>query len=823
MDIPVTLRDFKDIKTDIFNELTKGKKYTQESLRTLKNTIHDFVSNPNPKMLDFTKAQDRVLWKLYKKFAYEAKAPVEGRTYRNNKIVEMTYEVLTHETNADKVLNPGGFDQQKKMGYMVAAYKQHPEYSWKELEELGNSKDGIDKLKDLCYTEKNLCFIDTHLQFYKQNNAAGSLIGTFAVHKVAHAILESDGFQVDVQNICGEFTIDGMKFSGSQTLDPRYDRKGNFIGKTLGSLVASAADAVKDPVLNLMNINSNTSNVLNTLIRLGMDFDTAAMFLSQTAITKILEKFNVENINDYKSLNTIIKERIQELEETYSINEDLLLKEELSKEEMIEGLQENIDNISPKIEYKVLKIFNNLQSIGNAVRSATLATRFNSISSAVGPLIIDNLITEYKIANFSDKLLYQGTPCDIEKILELHPYLEKFYDTLNIAKELIGNMPANSSGFRGLLNSARSYKDVFFTDRKLLSQLSDFYQSYVMIASGAINSSHLNDYINNFPKQFIKQKYKEQYKDNALIQAIKLDTTEDGRAILKIDTTGMKVQEKEMLSAAWVDLHKKNPKLSEQLFLYNFFRGGIGFNPKTFMQLVPTYVKQRIPNYVETYRKLPTVVNGLVLDQFIRNNWNNNKLVPVKKIALEALPSNNQEFQVVDESRIDEMKDVLYFKTVDNKGNYTIWRQVKGGKDAIIVTYKKVSALGNKGEYLEISNQNIEQSLQEQQINTLFDTPDNGVQDNNPPSEVEVVEETNLSDKNIEDKLIDLAERAFQTSPKVTTREQAQAKIQEYKNKSERDQKKLEKQMKKFLNNALSKLGITVDETLVNKVYNKIC
>ena len=34
---------------------------------------------------------------------------------------------------------------------------------------------------------------------------------------------------------------------------------------------------------------------------------------------------------------------------------------------------------------------------------------------------------------------------------------------------------------------------------------------------------------------------------------------------------------------------------------------------------------------------------------------------------------------------------------------------------------------------------------------------------------------------------------------------------------------KLEKQMKKFLNNALSKLGITVDETLVNKVYNKIC
>ena len=40
-------------------------------------------------------------------------------------------------------------------------------------------------------------------------------------------------------------------------------RKGNLIGKTLGSLVASAADAVKDPILNLMNINSNTSLLFN--------------------------------------------------------------------------------------------------------------------------------------------------------------------------------------------------------------------------------------------------------------------------------------------------------------------------------------------------------------------------------------------------------------------------------------------------------------------------------------------------------------------------------------------------------------------------------
>jgi hypothetical protein len=61
-----------------------------------------------------------------------------------------------------------------------------------------------------------------------------------------------------------------------------------LIGKTLGSLVASAADAVKDPVLNLNNINNQTANVLTTMLRLGIVYEDAALLLSQPAITKVL-------------------------------------------------------------------------------------------------------------------------------------------------------------------------------------------------------------------------------------------------------------------------------------------------------------------------------------------------------------------------------------------------------------------------------------------------------------------------------------------------------------------------------------------------------
>ena len=815
-DIPITLRDKKDIFDDMFQHFTANKNLSKETIKDIKNAINLFLNNPNPKLLDFSKSQDRVLWTYYKKFAYKAEAPTEGRTYRNNKIVDMTWEVLTHESNADKILNPGGFEPQKKMGYLISAYRNPANTkSWEELVAISKQPNGIDKLKELCYTEKNLCFIDTHIQFYKQNSAAGSLIGTFAVHKTAHAILESDGFKIDIESICPPFMIDGMEFNNGLFVDPRYDRKGNLIGKTLGSLVASAADAVKDPILNLMNINSNTSNVLNTLIRLGMDFDTAALFLSQTAITNVLEEHSRRNITEYTSLNKVIKERCEELEGDYSIDETLLTQEPITMDELISGLNPDLDSIDPKTEYRILKAFSNLQNIGSAMRSLTRVTRFNSVSSAVGPLIIDNLIAEHQLENFSEKILYGGEPCGIEKVYQLHPQLMQFARTLDIAKDLMLDMPANSNGFRYLLGASKSYKETFFGDRKLLSQLSDFYQSYALMASGVINSSELESYIKDFPAQFIKN-YQQKYKSNPLINAIKTDVTSTGTAILKIDTTGLDQKAKDILSMAWIDLHKKDPELSTKLFIYNLFRGGVGFNPKTFTQLAPTYVKERIPNYISTYRKLPQVLNALVLDQFVRNNWNNNKLVPTKKVGLKAMENNPNTFEVLGEEATEEMKEVLYFKTKDSNGNYTLWRQTYGGANAIIVTYEKVQPLGNNGEYIEMSTTNIKESLDAKQTKELFDEMDNDI----PESTIEPQEESiEYTDQQIEDILY----RAIETGNNINTREQAIQKVQNYKNFSEEKQKKYEKSTRIFLNNALNKLGITVEEDLVNKVYNKMC
>lgn len=770
-------------------------------------------------------AYNRML-RTYMQNMYTVNRPTEGRTYRNNKIVDMTYEVLTHETSADKMLNPGGFDPQKRMGYLVSAYKMHSDqYTWEQLQGMS-----ITQLKDLNNSSKNLSYIDTHIQFYKQNSAAGALIGIFAVNRIAHAVLESgsaDGsstYSMNVDNVCKitrNFTVAGMEFGGYMPFDMRYDRNGQLIGKVMGSLVASAADAVKDPVLNLMNINSNTANILNTLVRFGMPFDNAALFLSQSVISDVLADFSRENITGYMSLSKVIQNKLNEIKNETGIDESSdINKEELTYEELVEGLK---PNAKPEIAYKTLVAFGNFQKIAEAMRMPTFATRFNSMSSAVGPLIIDNLITEQKMQKLSlesNIVDANVNPVDMSNIFLGHPILNQFQRTVGIARQLFGNMPANSTGFRNILDLVNDspLSSVVFGDRKLLSSLSDFYQSYLVMKNGVVNPQELGSTITEFPKEFMEKEYKKKYADNALIQAIKHGTDKSGRATLQVDITGLDTQQKEKLSSAWIDLHKVNPELSTKLFNYNFFRGGIGFSPKTFMSLVPVYVKERIPGYVDTFRILPSTVPETVLDQFIRNNWDNNRLVPRKKATFKQLPNGHVE--VFRPSEVKELTGVQYFKTKVNNED-KLFMQILERDGAI--EFKEIAPLGSNKEYLEMSESTIDSPLNvpaEAKVEAV--KVETGKDSELAETEVSAeVEDTEVSTTD-ETRLNDLLHQILVIEG-VRNEEQAGEYIKNYQAKSDAEKARMERQTKNFFEARFKKLGIEFNSKLIDDIYKLIC
>lgn len=827
-DIPIKTRKRSEIEKELFNMASESYKKAHDG-RTNNTWVGEqvrmFMDNPQ-KMKDTDKLM-KWLYSQYQSIAYYTDAPTSGRTYRDNKIIDMTYAVLTNQMTADKILNPGGFDAPKKMGYMVAAYKNpaNKGIKWADLQKMS-----IDELKDLSYTDKDLTFTDTQVQFYKQNSAAASLIGVFAVNKVAHATLESNDIFLDVSEICGDkpFTIAGTTFGNRMQIDKKYDNEGTLIGKTLGSLVSASADAVKDPILNLMNISMTTAGMLNTMLRLGMTFEDAALFLSQDIIERTLNKFNRENLTNYESLSNIIEKWLTEYREKNNISDDSLINtEELTTEELVEGLTSEEHEAT---DYKVLLAFQKMRQLVDAMRKPTYATRFNSISSAVGPLIIDNLIIEHKMEAFLDANTEEGThfytaddvPVDIDDIFFDHPILKQFARTVDIAKAMFSDIPTGSTGFRKLLaNLPVDISDKMYNDKKLLDQFSNFYQSYLLVQSGLINPKHLESYATKFPKWFMEQKFKEKYSDNALIQAIRMNVSKKtGRPYLMINITGMDEQRKEELRSAWIDLHKEDPELSQMLFNYSFFRAGIGFSPKTFMSLVPTYVKEKLKSkdgnasYVDTYRNFPEVIPDLVIDQFIRNNWNNNKLVPIKggKDTHYNVDVKHNRLTVYRPEDIADLAGISYMKTKMNNNTY-LWHLTSDKGEELV--FELMKPLGNNGEYLEMSTLDIKDPLSD----TTKTTEDNSASDlkTESPQESNVEDTTNsqvITKTEEVYKMEDFMNLLTMQNPKLVG-EAAIAKIEQMKNNP--------KLFDGFLQNVFKNKGLNLNKEEAIKEFKKYC
>lgn len=794
-------------------------------------------------------------------------APVDknSKQFNDNEIVNMSWAVLTNPTSADKMLNPGGFELQKKVGYMVAAYKNpaNADVSWSNLHAMK-----VGELKDLSYTQKDLAWFDTQMQFYKQNSAAASLIGIFAVNKIAHAVLEANDFYIDIPEICSsDFAIGDTEFKNRMKVDPRYDTNGSIIGKVLGSLVGASADAVKDPVLNLMNINITTAGMLNTMVRLGVPFEDAALFLSQDIVTRMIDEYNKRNLSNFASIDDVVNDFMEDIEKRTGLSEDgAISKEGITKEELVDGLREGNHD---KADYKVLLAFTKLKALTDKMRNITFATRFNSISSAVGPLIVDNLIMEHKIHNFltrgNDSLSFikpqdeitkvhkdgtdtteqaptgfytkDGKVVDINNVWEAHPILEAFKDTVKIAHQAFeaANMPTNSVKFRTILATLEKYglTEKVFSDKKLLDQLSTFYQSYMLMASGLIDSKNLSYYINDFPKKFLEYQKNDKYSGNALIQAIKLNySRQTNKPFLQIKITGMDAKEKEELSSAWVDLYKQDQKLATALFQYSFFRAGIGFSPKTFMALVPVYIKSHLSKTIDgetvTYKDVykgkfnDQIVDDNVIDQFVRNNWDNNKLVPwvnPKKSHL-SISYNSKTMTAYDKEGRSALAGKMYVKTSSNGTTY-LWKKrgVLFNPEEQTMIYDMVAPLGNNGEYLEISTNEIKKALTDTKKPEVkdnqadLDIESNTTTDNSTLSSTTI--DTKAEEKKEEKNAVSLRDIFINFNPTLANDHRAENLIESYKKNPEKYVGILQKIFK------ANSLNLNEEETI--KKFRELC
>ena len=782
----------KERERQITRELEKARQ------RKIYGLIKDFRSSDI-----FSSSEGKpAIWKDLKKacikLQYSVEYPTEGSNAALNDAWEMSKAVLQSESNASKILSPGGPDAITRRGYLIGALKAG-RYTEEQLNAMSTKELGdIAKSNNM-----NLVWFTNQMEYYKRNNDASSNLGIFAVANTAHSILEGQGYGV----INGEeFTIAGKRFGTEVYLDDTYDDTGVAISKTLGGNVGAAADAAKTPSHAFMNVNGNTINEFIFLLRAGMNLDDATLFIASKPIEDLVQKFNAANVSGYKSMDVLLQEEIDRIADKNDIGQSSpIYQEELTHDEIVRSI---VGKVTPEITLKALLMFQRLKNLTGGMRALTFATRYNSVASAVGPQIVDNLIHEHQVNNYADSdkvstiqraykyedasngnaevkfgdtvkdidgrevvlspdnvetLREQGViniiegfkTVTIQDIMKAHPMLAGFSQGYSLVSEIfdILNMPANSTEFKSVLNSNPVVSEFLYRDKKTLSAFSDFYQSYLLIQSGAVSTKASKYggpayFVRQFPKDFLKQRAK--YAGNALIDAIRPEMR-DNVVSLKINTTGLKEQDKAKFKAAWNQLYKQNATLATMLFEYNFWKGGIGFSPKTFMNLLPIQMKENIKGYINTYKDMPLVNAQLVIDQFFLNNAGNNKVVRrVDKI--DGVRFENGVYSFTD-SQYNNFKDLPFFKWQDEAGEYHVFKQTSQNKKKNIVNFVEVDALGNGGEFLEMSTNAINNPLfktrQFEEDDFITDTESAPVQPEQPiqrsPEQIEAEIEEVLS------------------------------------------------------------------------------
>jgi hypothetical protein len=512
----------------------------------------------------------------------------------------------------------------------------------------------------------------TLITYNQQNQIAGKLIGIFANQNTNHAfasLMKRMALKSPIE-FCNHSYGDGK--NSSLLVPPQ----GIDVTLHMAEFLAASVDAVKDPVLNFLNLNTITADAGALLARIGYTTEEIGYLFNQPIIKELCEIAFNENKGAIEAIkilsNKYTTKTIGKTVPQIDFSKEVLAKNIVEYRQSIEDGKNLMEIDSFKInQLKVLNLFSSILNITSDVTDFVTATKFtaaNSVGSTFGDLYNQQMrVQEY--INKDSKL-------DIEVVPGMIKAIDNSEVNVNLDKESYMNRVLDK-------NNPMSYEQAMFDmNRRSLKALSKYYpyenreykemrkyflkkSKYKSLDASLINSMHmdllvfkLSQYENGpfngdklkvqengeeitfrdyFTKYFAKEVYDMYYSDSERFKDLKdydifkymFFSVEDNQSQMSLqDIGGLLPHQKEAIKNSWEELLNNRPGLAKCLFLYNFYNTGFTFTPLSFLNLAPTRLKETIE--VEpgvTFRDfLYKTLNGEnfnqreFFEQFIRNH-----------------------------------------------------------------------------------------------------------------------------------------------------------------------------------------------------------
>lgn len=466
---------------------------------------------------------------------------------RNNLLIDMMYGVLTNADTASKILNPGGFDYQKKAARIMAilndSYESDLAQALKDAGvELNKTVqkgekfypksitsylfdldlDTLDKLAERTKVKMDPLSPRTQVMLHQQNMTGAKLIGIYANHNANHALMQHTQLALDEEN--GSFVLNGKRLT---SLHDIMNGDKEFISKNNAGFLAASVDNVKDPVLAALNQNTFTADASMLLSRLGYNPIEIGLLMMQPIVQEITQTYFRES-REGKGKDTIIDEVLDKYKEKAAINNDLTYDNYKNNNFYIEDLADNIilakeavvdrsqTSDFRKIEFyqkqvAVGYLFKRVMNSADALGQLVQATRSDTQGGAAGPTIADTELKMQKVKDLLDQienndkfplknanvildgLLSDNPDTDTlrERLLSAPlPFLQAFY-TLGLQKteEMLGSyFPQYTESFRAVIDDLRDMTKTGKLNVKTMNSIYNDLLAYIMSKNGFFGS-----------------------------------------------------------------------------------------------------------------------------------------------------------------------------------------------------------------------------------------------------------------------------------------------------------------------------------------------
>lgn len=444
-------------------------------------------------------------------------------------------------------------------------------------------------------------------------------------------------------------------------------------------------------------------------------------------------------ISDYKK---IIKESNESTlkgeEEVYtalSNSIDKTLKNETLAMGLLNNSSSNLKHIRQQIE--VAYLFKKLYKIGEDLGTFVSTLRSDTSGGSAGPFIADTLgqvdkMIQFMKSNASGSLMltgnvvpitimHKGEIMDIDNPVKIFnrfmeeplPYASAFFNLgLNSLQWLLqGHFPHFSKGAMEMIETAKEWSKRGNLSTDILNKLYSNWITYKLTATdtfnhipytdengnrGYMNSAEAQEwYIKKFPLWFeniMNSKEHSEIAEVPFLQRLKVLKPYGRRRfpLLVFKNVGnLMDDEKARFANDWESLlYMEDPaaqELAYHLFMYSFFRNGLGYGFNGFSHLCPISIRLKFPEYIQAIRDLAHDKNETFavvvrfLHQFIRNNLDKNWQF------VQSMSKSTDDIFTTEDGKI--LDDIFITPKANSPASIVVWRTDNYGIPTAVAPY----------------------------------------------------------------------------------------------------------------------------------------